>query len=362
MGIISEETKKVGILIAIPIAIFVVYFLFSPSPIDPVAYEPPTPPEMSGPFAPNDLLTQSDLIGLGDIHGPEDVDEDPQGRIVAGLANGDIVRFDKSGKKEVLVNTGGRPLGLEFDAAGNLWIADAKNGLLRLSAENTLQVMATEADGIPFGFTDDLDIDQAGNVYFSDASSKWPIERYRWDAIEARPYGRLMRYSPTTDKVTVLLDNLYFANGVALSSQEDFVLVNETWRYRIVRYWIQGPKAGTHDIFIDNLPGIPDGISGNRRGTFWLALATPRNAQLDSIHPYPLLKKLIIKLPNFMQPQPVHYGFVLGLNEQGEVVSNLQDPSGEHVYEVTSVEEGQGHLLLGTLTGDRIGRLPLPVR
>ncbi len=359
---LSGETKKVGILIAIPLVIFILYFLFSPSPVDPAAYEPPESPGLTGPFARNTILSASELIGLGEISGPEDVDEDSEGRIVAGLANGDIVRFDKDGKKEILVNTGGRPLGLEYDVNGNLWIADAKNGLLKLSVDNTLQVMATEAGGIPFGFTDDLDIDKAGNVYFTDASSKWPIERYRWDAIEARPYGRLMRFSPATGKVEVLLDNLYFANGVALSSSEDFVLVNETWRYRVVRYWINGPKAGTHEIFIDNLPGIPDGISGNRRGTFWLALATPRNTELDSIHPYPLLKKLIVKLPDFMQPQPTHYGFVLGLNEQGEVVANLQDPSGEHVYEITSVEEGQGHLLLGTLTGDRIGRLPLPVK
>lgn len=56
--------------------------------------------------------------------------------------------------------------------------------------------------------------------------------------------------------------------------REDFVLVNETYRYRIVRYWLKGPKAGTHEVFIDNLPGFPDNISSNRKGTFWLALFT----------------------------------------------------------------------------------------
>ncbi|WP_020409204.1 SMP-30/gluconolactonase/LRE family protein [Hahella ganghwensis] len=362
----ANELKKIGILIAIPLTIFVLYFLFSPSPIDPVAYEPPPAPELTDTYAPNNKLAQSELIALGQVKGPEDVDADSEGRIVAGLENGDIVRIDKSGKKEVLVNTGGRPLGLEFDADGHLWIADARNGLLKLSiagyssTETQLEVMATEANGLPFGFTDDLDIDKAGNVYFSDASSRWPIENYRWDAIEARPYGRLLKYDPVSDTVEVLLDNLYFANGVALSSDESFVLVNETWRYRIVRYWLEGPMAGKHEIFVDNLPGFPDGISGNRRGIFWVALATPRNSQLDSIHPYPLLKKLIVKLPDFMQPQPIHYGFVIGLNEEGGVVSNLQDPSGQHIFEVTSVEESQGHLLLGTLTGDRIGRLSAP--
>ncbi len=324
-----------------------------------MAYQPPQAPELTGLYAPNSLLTNSQLVAKGVVNGPEDVDEDAQGRVVAGLVNGDIVRVSASGQVETLINTGGRPLGLEFDGLGNLWIADAKKGLLKLSQNGVLTVMATEAAGIPFGFTDDLDIASDGTIYFSDASIRWPIEKYRMDAIEARPYGRLLSYHPDSGEVKVLLDTLYFANGVALSRNEDFVLVNETFRYRITRYWLKGPKAGTSDLFADNLPGFPDGISSNHQGTFWLALATPRNSQLDNLHPHPWLKKLAVKLPPFMQPQPVRYGFVLGLDEQGKVVANLQDPSGEHLYEITSVEESRGSLLLGTLTGDRIGRLEL---
>ena len=351
--------QKITILLAIPLVIFLLYFLFAPSRVNPAAYTPPTAPELAKTFAPNDELTHSQLIAKGAITGPEDVDEDTQGRVVAGLANGDIIRIGRDQQVEILVNTGGRPLGLEFDSLGNLWIADAKKGLLKLTPQGQLITIATEAGGIPFGFTDDLDIARDGTVYFSDASVKWPIEQYRMDAIEARPYGRLMSYQPATGEVKVLLDSLYFANGVALSQNEDFVLVNETFRYRITRYWLAGPLAGSSDVFIDNLPGFPDGVSGNRQGTFWLALATPRNRQLDMLHPYPWLKQLTLKLPEFLQPQPVHYGFVLGLDEQGRVVANLQDPGGEHLYEITSVEQSRDSLLFGTLSGDRIGRIAL---
>jgi hypothetical protein len=61
----------------------------------------------------------------------------------------------------------------------------------------------------------------------------------------------------------VLLKDLYFANGVALSANEDFVLVNETYRYRISRYWLKGEQAGTQDVFIDNLPGLPDNLQAD---------------------------------------------------------------------------------------------------
>lgn len=33
--------------------------------------------------------------------------------------------------------------------------------------------LATEAEGVPFGFTNDLDIDDEGNVYFTDSSTKY---------------------------------------------------------------------------------------------------------------------------------------------------------------------------------------------
>ena len=98
-----------------------------------------------------------------------------------------------------------------------------------------------------------------------------------FDLLEARPHGRLLRYDPATRQTTVLLRDLYFANGVALSRGEDFVLVNETYRYRTRRFWLKGPKAGTSDVFLDNLPGFPDNIDGNRKGSFWLALFTVRN-------------------------------------------------------------------------------------
>jgi len=179
------------------------------------------------------------------------------------------------------------------------------------------------------------------------------------DLLETKPYGRFMVYDPETKAVSVLMKDLYFANGVALSENEDFVLVNETWRYRVLKYWLKGEKAGSTEVFIDNLPGVPDGISSNRNGRFWLALASPRNAAVDAMHPKPFLKELSAKLPDWLKPKPIDHGFVLGLNEQGEVVSSLHDTTGDVIKMVTSVEEHEGYLYLGSLHNDRIGRYKL---
>ena len=59
-------------------------------------------------------------------------------------------------------------------------------------------------------------------------------------------------------------------------------------------------------------------------------------------------------------PRPEPYGLVLALDEDGEIIESLHDPTGEHFSPVTSVEEHQGYLYLGSLTADRIARYKLP--
>jgi len=326
--------------------------------VDAVAYEPAKAPVMQGVLTPNKELLKAQLLALGKIDGPEDVDVDGQGRVYGAAANGKIIRIDGA-KVEVFADTGGRPLGLHFDAQGNLIVCDAFKGLLSINPQGEIVTLVNEVEGQSLVFADDLDIASDGTIYFSDASSKFDHNNYMLDLVEARPHGRLIAYYPTTNTAKVLLDELYFANGVALSKYEDFVLVNETYRYRIRRYWLSGEKAGTNDIFIDNLPGFPDGVSSNREGTFWLALFTVRNPLMDALHPYPSLKNLMARLPKALWPKPEPYGLVLKLNEQGEIEKSLQDPSGEHLYAVTSAQEHQGKLYLGSLYNNRIGVLNL---
>ena len=165
---------------------------------------------------------------------------------------------------------------------------------------------------------------------------------------------------PATKSTTVLLSDLYFANGVALSQREDFVLVCETYRYRITRYWLKGEKTGKSEVFVDNLPGFPDNITSNRHGNFWLALVTVRNAQGDWLSPRPFFKSVLAKLPGFLWPKPQPYGFVVKLDENGKIVASYQDPSGKHVPTITSAFERNGYLYLGSLSNDFIGKFKLP--
>lgn len=351
--------KKVLLGIAAILIILVAVFLIRPAPIDPAPYHPPQRPELTGALAPNNLLQKAELLAQGRINGPEEIALDSRGRVYGGTQDGKILRLDDHEQLEIFAQTKGRPLGLQFDRDGNLIVCDSIKGLLSITPSGKITVLATSAGGVPFKFTDALDISREGIIYFTDASSKFGQENYLYDLLESRPHGRFMSYDPVSGEIKVLLKDLYFANGVALSQEEDFALVNETYCYRIIRYWLKGPKAGTPEIFIDNLPGFPDNISSNRKGTFWLALFTVRNDLMDKLHPHPFAKGQMSKLPKAFWPKPQPYGLVLALDEQGKILRSLHEPTGKHLKEITSAREYNGYLYLGSLHNDRIGKYKL---
>jgi sugar lactone lactonase YvrE len=350
--------KLLGLLL-IALLAAALYLFVTPSPIDPLGWQPPTSPVLNGPLEPNDTLMKAELLGRGQVHGPEDTAIDSQGRLYTGVESGQVLRINTDGSVETFADTQGRPLGMNFDSHGNLIVADAYKGLLSIAADGKMRVLSREAEGVPFVFTDDLDIASDGTIYFSDASSRFSQPDYLLDLLEARPHGRLLSYNPATGETKVLLKDLYFANGVALSANEDFVLVNETYRYRISRYWLKGDKAGSSDIFIDNLPGMPDNLQGDGQGTFWVALPTPRKTDADLLHRWPWVKAQLAKLPRALWPKAESYGFAIAINEQGQITQSLHDTSGTHLRMVTSVKPVGDYLYFGSLDNDRIGKLKI---
>ena len=351
--------NKLVLLLILLVAAALGYGISLPSPIRPLAWQAPEAPGLTGVLEPNDALNKAQLLGLGQLDGPEDSAVDRQGRIYTGLADGRIVRIDPNGQLSLFAQTGGRPLGMDFDAKGQLIVADAWKGLLSIDADGHIKVLSQSADGLPFAFTDDLDIARNGMIYFTDASSRFNQPDYLLDLLEARPYGRLLRYDPKTGHTDVLMRGLHFANGVALSQNQDFVLVNETYRYRILRYWLSGEKAGQSEVFIDNLPGLPDNLQGDGAGTFWVALPSLRKTDLDILQSAPWLKEQLAKLPRAFWPKPTPYGLVLALNEQGQIIQSLHDTTGRHLRMITSAKPVGDYLYLGSLDNDRLGKLKI---
>ncbi len=346
------------------LAVVAGYLLFAPTPIEPVSWTPPPAPSLSeGEFKENNLLAGIERIGSKlELYGPEAVLKDAQNRTITGLQDGRIVRINAEGTSlETLVNTGGRPLGLAWHPDGRLIIADGVKGLLALNvSDSEVQVLTTGADGIPFGFADDVDISADGQyAYFSDASIRWHYGQDGEAVMEHRGDGRLLVYDFHSGETKTLLNGLEFANGVALGPNEDYVLVAETGAYRISRLWLKGPKAGRQDIFRDNLPGLPDNITFNDQDRFWLAIYTPRNYFLDVFADKPFMRKVFARALRIIPKLIEHRAMILGLDTEGGIVANLQDSGPGNYSPITSVRQVGDTLYIGSFTERSIGKIKL---
>lgn len=332
-----------------------------PVAIDPVAWMPPQAPAAHDVYAPNERLRAVERLATNDITGPEYLDIDAQGRLYTGTLDGRLLRMQADGSGMVeLARTGGRPIGLRVLRDGTLIVADGAKGLLRVSPAGAIEVLATGHEGVPFGLTDDVAVSADERVaYFTDASNRHGVNDHLDDILEHGGRGRLLRIDLATGETTLLRAGLEFANGVVLGPDEQFLLVSETGSYRVFRYWLSGSRAGEIEVFADNLPGFPDNITFNGRDRYWVALANPRNAALDRLGPYPRLRELVARLPQFLRPQPVRHGYVVALDLDGHVIETLQYAGDDAYAPITTATEAGDWLYLGSLTEPAIARLRL---
>src|SRR5262249_2271168 len=105
-------------------------------------------PGSASPYALNNKIARTEYIGLGELEGPEDVILDAEDHLYCGTRHGEIVRFFAPDYKrsEVFAHTGGFPLGLAFDRAGNLICCVGAMGLYSISRDRTVTKLSAETN------------------------------------------------------------------------------------------------------------------------------------------------------------------------------------------------------------------------
>lgn len=347
-------------LFAVAAVAAVAWLGLAPVQISPQAWSPLPDPMGVGPFQSNGKLGKLSRLPLDAAQGPEDLYIDPDGTITTGVVDGRILRL-RNGEQTVLAQTGGRPLGLESDRKGGFWVADARQGLLRVSRKGQVAVVATGHDGQPFGFADDVDVGPDGTVYMTDADRRWGIDDLKSALLEGAPNGALYAVDPTSGQTTALVEGLHFANGVAVGPEGRYLIVVETLRLRVLKVWLTAERRGQTEIVLENLPGFPDNVTSAGGGVFWVALYGPRSALKDRAMSTPWLRQVAARIPGAGLTRTRRHGMAVAFNHLGQVLHFLDDPGGAYAP-VTTVQEHGGSLYLGSLSEDAIGRVTAPIR
>jgi ribose transport system permease protein len=329
-------------------------------------------PDGGGAYALNNRLRDAEAIGLGKLDGPEDVIFDRSGNLYCGTREGFIWRFsgDNLETQEIFARTGGRPLGMAFDRDDNLVICIAGMGVYGVRPDRSVYKLTDETnrtfgkviDDSRLALADDLDIAPDGKIYFSEATLRYTAHTWATDALEGRGNGRLIVFDPASGQTRTLIRDQIFPNGVCVAHDGQSILYALTWACRIERYWIAGPKAGTLETLIGDLPGLPDNINRASDGCYWLALVGLRTPTYDLAMEDPGFRTRMIKrIPNdeWLYPN-INNGCVVKFDESGTIIETLGDIGGKSHPSVTSMREERGYLYIGGLSNDRIGRVKLP--
>lgn len=350
--------------IAASIFLALAYLLLWPVSVEPVSWVAPAAPAYEGRYAVNRELNQFDSMDMLDQTAPEGVVVDKAGWVYATTEQGWVMRWapgDLQGEKWVKLD--GRGLGICLGNDNDFWVADAYEGIYRISQDGELIKHLASVDGEPLTYANDIVMTDDGKIYFTESTRRFPAKKYAstykaslLDILEHGRTGRMIEYNPETGETKVLMRGLSFANGITVDPDGRFLLVAETSEYRVWKYWLKGEKQGAKEIIIDNLPGFPDNILAGKDGRFWVGFTSPRLPIVDALADKPFLRKVVQRLPAFFRPAAARYGHILAISGEGKVLENLQDPAALYPL-TTGASEAEGYLYISSLIAPSLARI-----
>jgi hypothetical protein len=317
---------------------------------DTKVFELPERPPLAGVLRSNKILQNAKILFKGEIHGPESF-EWHNGALYSTVEDGfikivndKIVKEIKAGKIGCSTPAEcGRLLGIRHYKDESFIVADCYKGILEVdfNTEKVSTILSgdTVIDGIKLNLADDLDFINKDTIIFSDASTSLELTQFLNLLLGFKGDGRVIKFNLKTKEATTLLTNLQLANGIQIHSDKQSVLIAETGAARIIRYYFDGPKNGTHEYFAANLPGLPDNIRVTNNGnTYYIGFAAARIRNhwslLDFFAPYPALRNLLLLLTPeslgfvLFEKTMANYGIFVEVDAKGEIIKSWHDPSG----------------------------------
>ncbi|XP_014663257.1 PREDICTED: adipocyte plasma membrane-associated protein-like isoform X2 [Priapulus caudatus] len=359
-------------VVVIPLSFIGLIDMLISSPIEPDRYRMLNPAPLDGVLEANDWLQTSEKLYEGTLERPTAMFAH-EGYLYVGSVNNKILRF-KNGKNETLHKRNvpcdavhseaecGRLQSISLTPAGDLLILDAYKGLylVNMSTENREVVMLADTfelvEGAKLNYLTDMTVTSKGVLYFTDHSSKFD----RMNAIYAwmdKSTGRLLAQGPNLKSSVphFIFKELHSPSSLCMSPSEEFLLIAEAGKARILRYWVKTTKIGQREILADNLPGFPSIIRPSSAGGYWVGFSGTRQdgqfSLMDLFWPRVALRSTMTKfLPrSFITWMAFNrYGLVIELDQDGNILRSLHDTTGFVVPSVDMLVEHEGFLFIGS--------------
>uniref|UniRef100_A0A0N5BCW7 Str_synth domain-containing protein n=1 Tax=Strongyloides papillosus TaxID=174720 RepID=A0A0N5BCW7_STREA len=314
-------------------------FFFNLGPTNPQSYRQVLKHKISKKIEIKNLECKNRIVS-DYIKGPESLLYNKErNSIFSGSRNGSIVELDidtlKIKKVYSIFNNNkkincdgssytlpkcGRPLGIHFGVTSTtrntLYVADGIFGIYSLDL-NSQKITVIEDSREREGnnkkmYGNDLVVTKTG-IYFSISSTKFDDHEYLYDVLEHSNNGKIMFYDFETKRISEIMKDLYFPNGIQFIENKEILLVGEMTKMRIIKIDLKKEKA-VSEKFIEYLPGYVDNIRVIQKDNVkQLIVPIPEQVtdndeifanysglrrMLTSIFQYPIIEKIISFLSN----------------------------------------------------------------
>ncbi len=221
-----------------------------------------------------------------------------------------------------------------------------------------------------FEFCNDLDVSADGRrIYFTEPFSYGKPSMggggtYR-EAISLGRNGLVWKYDLDTKETSLVSQNFTFPDGVLVETNaqglEDSILIAETVKFRIVRMFISGDRAGSYEVLWENLPAMPDGMDRDSHGRIWVGMLKQRSNAVNWVHNNPWIKPLLLRLPSGLMPVSAKTS-ILGLSADASEAIFYSEHDGTKISDISVVIPGKNYLYLATVgdTSKGLYKVPYP--
>jgi hypothetical protein len=341
-------------------------------------------PPLDGALSPNDRLDACTPLGdpLPDL---DDVVAARDGSVYVS-AGKKVLKLSGSrlADRSLVAEFEGEAGGLAIHPDGRLLVCVAGRGLAALDPANPNPRWLESADGRGFAGLTSVTSAPDGRIFAVEGSTGRRPDQWRHDLIEKRSNGRLVACSSALDGAKVLLSDLPYPYGVAVSADGKELWLTEAWAHRLTRFALTGDGIGPREVVVPNLPGYPARLHLDAHGGFFLGLFARRTHLIEFVLKEDDFRKEMIETvapdywiaPAFaggsdcLEPMqigavkalgiqkpwapPRSYGLLVHLDGEGNVTDSLHSRTGGRFHGVTGACDTQYGVLIAARGAGRL--------
>jgi gluconolactonase len=182
-----------------------------------------------------------------------------------------IWKWKPGGERTVVVRPSYRADGMTFDLEGRLVVAGwSWRKVWRIEHDGSMTILCSEFEGEKLNSPNDIVVKSDGSIWFTDPSGGLNNVQMHGDDVQRyMDYHGVFRIAPD-GKVTCVVRELTYPNGLAFSVDESLLYINDT-RENKIRVWDVQPDGTLTNkrLFCDLVgpePGVADGLKVDVEG------------------------------------------------------------------------------------------------